>query len=249
MLRLDGKVAIVTGATKGIGAAIARAFANQGARQVLVARNRELGDQLAAELGDLAQFVAGSVADRATAEAALARASELGGVDVLVNNAGVDLTGDLLESTEEDVRRVMEINFFGALWMFLAAARQMGDRGGSIINVTSRLASIGVPTMGIYSASKGALLALTRAAAVELAPQGIRVNAIAPGMVETPLLRDYIASQPDAEQTRRRLTDAIPQGRFGLPEDVAAAAVYLASDESSHVTGASIPVDGGYTAA
>jgi NAD(P)-dependent dehydrogenase (short-subunit alcohol dehydrogenase family) len=189
------------------------------------------------------------VADRATAETAVARASELGGVDVLVNNAGIDLTGDLLEATEEDVRRVMEVNFFGALWMLLAGAPQMHERGGSIINITSRLASIGVPTMGIYSASKGALLALTRAAAVELAPQGIRVNAIAPGMVETPLLRDYIASQPEAERTRRRLTDAIPQGRFGHPDDVAAAAVYLASDESSHVTGASLPVDGGYTAA
>jgi NAD(P)-dependent dehydrogenase (short-subunit alcohol dehydrogenase family) len=248
--RLEGKTVIVTGATRGIGEAIARRLNAEGATLVLVARGRERGEALAGELGDSASFVAGSVTDRDAAEAAVAAASRAGGVDVLVNNAGMDFTGDLLESREDDVRRVFEANFFGALWMLLRVAREFRQRGGgSIVNITSRLASIGVPTMAIYSASKGALLALTRAAAVELAPAGIRVNAVAPGLTATPLMEEWVGQQPNPEEFRRQLAETIPQRRLGTPEDVAAAVAYLAADESGHVTGASIPVDGGYTAA
>jgi NAD(P)-dependent dehydrogenase (short-subunit alcohol dehydrogenase family) len=248
--RLKGKTVIVTGATGGIGEAIARRLGAEGAALVLVARAPERGEALAGEFGDSATFVAGSVTDPGVAEAAVEAAGRTGGVDVLVNNAGIDFTGDLLETREDDVRRVFDTNFFGALWMLLRVARELRPRaGGSIVNVTSRLASIGVPTMAIYSASKGALLALTRAAAVELAPAGIRVNAVAPGLTATPLMEEWVGSQPNPEEFRTRLAETIPQRRFGTPEDVAAAVAYLAADESGHVTGASIPVDGGYTAA
>jgi NAD(P)-dependent dehydrogenase (short-subunit alcohol dehydrogenase family) len=217
---------------------------------VLVARDPTRGEAFAGELGDSARFVAGSVTDPDTADAAVAAAAEMGGVDVLVNNAGMDFTGDVLETREDDVRRVFEINFFGALWMLLRVAGELERRGGgSIINITSRLASIGVPTMAIYAASKGALLALTRGAAVELASAGIRINAVAPGLTATPLMEEWVSSQSDPEGFRERLAKAIPQRRFGTPEEVAAAVAYLAADESAHVTGASIPVDGGYTAA
>jgi NAD(P)-dependent dehydrogenase (short-subunit alcohol dehydrogenase family) len=248
--RLVGKTAIVTGATMGIGEAIARRLEAEGANVVLVARDRERGDALAAELGERATFIAGSVTDAGVADAAVEAAARAGGVDALVNNAGIDFTSDLIETEEEDVRRVFETNLFGALWMLQRAARAMKERdGGSIVNVTSRLASIGVPTMVIYGAAKGALLALTRGAAIELAPHGIRVNAVAPGLTQTTLLEEWIADQHNPEDFRSKLASTIPQRRLGKPEDVAAAVAYLTADESAHVTGASIPVDGGYTAA
>jgi NAD(P)-dependent dehydrogenase (short-subunit alcohol dehydrogenase family) len=249
MKRLEGKTAIVTGGTLGIGEAIVRRFHDEGASQVVVARNEGRGQALSAELGERVHFLAGDVREPDTADRAVSLAESLGGLDVLVNNAAVDFTGDLLETERADVERLFEINVFGALWMLVRASRAMTARGGSIVNITSRLASIGVPTMALYSASKGALLSLTRAAAVELAPHGIRVNAVAPGLTATPLFREWIDSQPDPQGFEQRVLETIPQRRVGEPEDVAAAVAYFAADESAHVTGASLAVDGGYTAA
>ena len=245
------KVAIVTGASEGIGAATARRLRRDGLLQVLVARREEPGRRLVDELGaDRAVFVPGDVADPATAPRAVETALErFGRLDVLVNNAGVDYTSDLLETPLEDVRRIFEVNVFGAFLVFREAARAMRAEGGAIVNVTSRLASIGVPTMVVYSAAKGALLALTRGAAIELAPLGIRVNAVAPGFTETPLVTAWLAGQDDPEAARRGATAAIPQGRLGTPEEVASAIAFLASDDAGHITGASLAVDGGYTAA
>jgi NAD(P)-dependent dehydrogenase (short-subunit alcohol dehydrogenase family) len=251
--RLKGKVAIVTGATEGIGAAVARRFAREGARLVLVARRREPGEELVAELGrERALFVAGDVAEPETSGRAVAAAEEAyGRLDVLVNNAGVDLSGvPLLETTLEQVRRLVDVNVVGATLMLQAAARAMrAGGGGAIVNLTSRLGLVGLPGSTVYGATKGALHALTRGAAVELAPHGIRVNAVAPGLTETPMVRTWIEEQPDPEAFRARHAATIPQGRFATPEEVAAAVLYLASDESASVTGASLSVDGGYTAA
>ena len=243
---------IVTGASAGIGAAVARRVAAEGARVVGVGRRADAGQALVEQLGgpDKARFVAGSVADHPTVEQALDAAEHWGGLDVLVNNAARDHVGPLLTTPADEVREVFETNFFGALWMLQAAGRAMGERGGgSIVNITSRLASIGVPTMTLYGASKGALLALTRGAAVELAPLGVRVNAVAPGQTRTALTEVWIAQQQDPRASEAAAVAGIPQQRFGDPDEVAATVAFLAADESAHITGASIPVDGGYTAA
>ncbi len=249
--RLAGKVAIVTGATEGIGLEVARLFCAEGASLVLVARRLAPGARLVEELGsDRATFVAGDVADPATAPAVVAAAETLGGPDVLVNNAGIDLSGvELLATGLDDARRVLDVNVIGTLLMLQEAARSMQRRGGgSIVNVTSRAGIIGLPGSVVYGASKGALQSLTRGAAVELAPLGIRVNSVAPGLTETPLIRRWITEQDDPAAFRRGVTDTIPQGRFADPAEVASAILYLVSDEAASVTGATISVDGGYTA-
>jgi len=246
------RVAIVTGATEGIGLAVSRQLAAEGARLVLVARRPEPGAALVEELGaESAYFIAGDAGDPATAAAAVRAAQErFGGLDVLVNNAGLDLSGvPLLETTIEDARRIFDVNVFGCLQMLQAAAGAMRERGGAIVNVTSRTALIGLPGSAVYGASKGAMESLTRAAALELAPYGIRVNAVAPGLTETPMVATWLAEQADPAAFRERVTAGIPQRRLARPEDVATAICYLASDAAASITGASLSVDGGYTAA
>jgi len=249
--RLAGKIAIVTGGTSGIGEATVRLFVREGARVVTIARRSGPGEQLVADLGpDRAKFLAGDVVSEATARAAIDVAEAWGGVDILVNNAAMDWVSQIVETSEADVRRVLETNFIGSFLMQREAAIKMLSRHrGSIVNVTSRNASVGVPTMGLYAAAKGALLALTRAAAVEWAPDGVRVNAVAPGLTQTPLIRTWISEQEDPAGFEREVASSIPQGRMAEPIDVAGAILFLASDESAHVTGVSLAVDGGYTAA
>jgi NAD(P)-dependent dehydrogenase (short-subunit alcohol dehydrogenase family) len=249
--RLEGKVAIVTGGTEGIGAAVARAFCAEGAQVLLVARRAQPGQRMIDELGArCARFLAADVADESTSRAAVEAAVEaFGNLDVLVNNAAVDFVRDVLETEGADLERVFAVNFFGAFAMLRECGRAMRERGaGSIVNVTSRNASVGVPSMGAYAAAKGALLSLTRVAAIEWASFGVRVNAVAPGLTDTPLVRAWIREQPDPARFEAGLVESVPLGRLARPEDVAQAIVYLASDESAHLTGASIPVDGGYTA-
>jgi NAD(P)-dependent dehydrogenase (short-subunit alcohol dehydrogenase family) len=240
-MKLAGRTAIVTGATEGIGAATVEQFLGEGARVVGVARREELGRRLAEDSGGMFMFVAGDIRADGTAARAVAAAEDwTGRLDILVNNAARDFTGDLVDASVDDIRDVFEVNSLGTLLMLRAAAQRMREHGGgAIVNVTSRLASIGVPSMSVYGASKGAVLALTRGAAVELAAHNIRVNAVAPGLT----------GLDDAETTYADAMAGIPQGRMGHPEEVAAAIVFLASDDASHITGVSLPVDGGYTAA
>jgi NAD(P)-dependent dehydrogenase (short-subunit alcohol dehydrogenase family) len=245
---LAQKAAILTGATAGIGRATAHRLVAEQARVVFVARHEDALGQLLSEFpAGATAFVAGDVADPDTARRAVGAARErFGSVDILINNAGLDHTGDLLTTPLEDVKSIFDVNFFGALCMLQAAAPCM-DHGASVVNVTSRLANIGVPTMGLYGASKGALEALTRHAAVELADRGIRVNAVAPGLTSTPLVEAWLAGLPDGAEAHAKAT--IPQGRFARPDEVAATIAFLASEEAQHITGASVAIDGGYTAA
>jgi NAD(P)-dependent dehydrogenase (short-subunit alcohol dehydrogenase family) len=247
--RVAGKVAIVTGATSGIGEAAARLLVQEGAKVVLVARGSTNGEALAAQLGRDSTFVQGDVVEPSTASRAVKAAQGVGGLDILVNNAGIDFTSDLLDTDLADVRRVFDVNFIGAFLMLTEAARAMRGRGGSIVNVSSRTASAGVRTMTVYGASKGALNSLSRGAAIELAPHGIRVNVVAPGLTKTAMMSTWLSAQEEPEAFKRGLLAAIPQGRLGRPEDVAAAILFLASDEAAHVTGALLAIDGGYTAA
>lgn len=243
------RVALVTGATSGIGVVVAEQLVADGFQVAISGRSAERGEKVAAELGPSARFFQADLTGDGNARALADEvAGAYGRLDVLVNNAAIDHTGDLLEVTEAEIRETFETNTFAAINVALAAARHMRESGGSIINVTSRLASIGVPTMGIYSASKGAMLAFTTAAAVDLAKYNIRVNAVAPGMTRTPLYQEWLEGLPDPEAEARRVAAAIPMGRIAEPEDVAAVVRFLASPEAAYLTGASIPVEGGYLA-
>jgi len=216
------RVAVITGSTSGIGLAIARRLCRDGFHVVVTGRNVKRGETVAAELGAAATFVPLDLTTSGAAARLMVTAeARLGRIDVVVNNAAIDHTGDLLDVPAHVTQQVFQINTLAAIAVLQEGARRM-QQGGAIINITSRLASAGVPTMAIYSATKGALAALTTAAAVELAPRNIRVNAIAPGMTQTPLYDAWLAQHDDPAETERSVTAAIPLGRLARPEDIAA---------------------------
>jgi NAD(P)-dependent dehydrogenase (short-subunit alcohol dehydrogenase family) len=249
-MRLAGKVALITGGGSGIGLEAARIFAAEGARLMLVDADAAKGEATAKELGSAAAFVRADVSRAGDVEAAVAEAERrFGALHVLFNNAGIFPDGDgLPEETDESVfDRVIAVNlkgvFFGCKYG-IPALRRAG--GGSIVNTASFVALMGAATAQIaYTASKGAVLAMTREIAVAHAKQGIRANALCPGPVNTPLLAQLLA-QPAARA--RRLVH-VPMGRLAEAKEIARAALFLASDESSYVNGATFVVDGGITSA
>jgi NAD(P)-dependent dehydrogenase (short-subunit alcohol dehydrogenase family) len=251
--RLAGKVALVTGAGSGIGEAIARRFALEGARVVLADRDEAAGERvrgaIAAAGGD-AQFALTDVADERSVEATCGAAvARYGGIDVLVNSAAVFVMRDL-EATPEEWRRSFDVNVLGAALVSKHATRVMRGRGGgAVVNLGSISSFIAQPQLATYSTTKAALAQLTRNMALDLAPFGIRVNCLCPGPIWTPALRRVIAERGlDPETYTRDEAPKMLLGRVGAPEEVAGPALFLVSDDASFITGTTLLVDGGYCA-
>ncbi|WP_210879711.1 SDR family oxidoreductase [Roseovarius autotrophicus] len=243
-MRLKGKTAIVTGAGSGFGAGIATRFLAEGAQVMLADINEEAAAALAAAQGGLAHRC--DVSDGAQVAAMVQKATEaFGHVDILVNNAGVThLPAPMEEVSEDDFDRVFAVNCKSVYLTARALVPQMKARGqGTILNIASTAGVSPRPRLNWYNASKGWMITATRAMAVELAPAGIRVNALNPVAGETPLLKSFLGE--DTPEMRARFLSTIPLGRFSTPEDLANAALYLCSDEASMVTGVCMEVDGG----
>jgi 3-oxoacyl-[acyl-carrier protein] reductase len=241
MFRLDGKTALVTGASGGIGSAIAKVFHAQGATVVLSGTRREALEQLAQELGERAAVCPADLRDPAAAESLVAAAEQAAGpLAILVNNAGLTRDTLALRMKDEDWQSVLDVDLTAPFRLARAALKGMvRRRSGRIISVGSLVGATGNAGQANYAAAKAGLAGLTKVLALEVASRGITVNLIAPGFVATPMTD----ALPEAHRTK--MTEAIPLGRFGTPADVAAAAVFLASDEAGWITGATLHVNGG----
>lgn len=253
MFSLTGKTAFVTGAGSGIGSAIAELYAEAGARvfaaDISAEAARATADRITAA-GGRADAIVIDVRDDATCqEAASAVASSAGDLDILVNNAGIGHVGTMVTTTAEDLDRLYAVNvrgIFNATKAFLPG--MLARRAGVIINMASIGGLVGIRDRLAYCVSKFAVVGLTKSMALDHAEQGIRVNCICPGRVETPFVTARLKEYPDPEAARREMTSSQPMGRMGRPEEVAGAALYLASDEAAFVTGAALSIDGGWSA-
>ncbi|MDQ3864911.1 MAG: SDR family oxidoreductase [Actinomycetota bacterium] len=254
MERLKAKRAIVTGAGSGIGRAIALRFAEEGARVLISDVDEEAAASVAPGAGGGANgetLVRKADVTRSGEVEALVRTAleEWDGLDIMVNNAGIGVAGTTTSTSEEDYEKVMDVCLRGTFFGMKHAIPAIRDSGGgSVINMSSVAALVGITDRAVYSAAKGAILAITRAAAIDHVEEGVRVNCIAPGTVDTPWIGRITAGYDDPEEARQNMQARQPHGRFVTPEEIAAMAAYLASDESASVIGACMIVDGGVTA-
>jgi len=246
--KLAGKVAVVTGASKGIGAAIAKHLAAEGAAVVVnYSSSKDGAERVVGDItgsGGRAVAVKANLAKKADIDHLFAETKKaFGQIDILVNNAGIYEFAPVEEITEEHFRKQFDLNVLGLILASQAAVKQFGAAGGSIINISSVVSTLGVPNAAVYSGTKGAVDALTRSLAKELGPRGIRVNAINPGMVET----EGVHAAGIAESDLRKQVEAqTPLGRIGQPQDIATAAVFFASPDSAWITGETLTIAGGY---
>ena len=241
-MRLQDKIAVITGAAQGIGLGIAQRFAAEGARVMMLDVNEDVGLRAAADISD-AQFFRTDVSDKTAVDHTVDEImANSGRIDICVNNAGILRSGDVLEISEEDFDKVLSVNLKGAFLMSQATGRHMvAGGGGSIINMSSVNGIMTIPNILPYNVSKGGLDQLTRVMAVALADKGVRVNAIGPGTIKTEMLQQVITD--DAK--RRAILSRTPMGRFGDIDEVASIALFLASDDASYITGQCIYADGG----
>ena len=243
-MRLEKVTALVTGASSGIGEAVSSHFRREGARLLLTGRREQLET---AQPGDA--YVPGDLNDEAFVAGLAAQAAEsFGSVDVVVLNHGLQASSPLTDMAYEDARNVLHSNLLSSFLVMKHFAPLMPVAGGSIVCVSSRLGMVGMPDQVLYSAAKGGLIMLAKGAAIEWAPRNIRVNVVAPGLTSTPIIEASIQRRPDPEAYRRQRESQMPLQRLATPEEVADAILFLASSESSYITGAVLPVDGGYTA-
>ena len=245
-LRLDGLISLVTGAGRGLGEGCAIALAEAGAEVVCLSRTAGELERVVADIaarGGRARPLVCDICDTAAMQAAIGALPRL---DILVNNAGTNVPEPFLEVCEEHLDRILAVNVRAAFLVAQAAARRMvdGGRGGSIVNMSSQMGHVGAPNRADYCLSKHAIEGLTKALAVELAPQQVRVNAIGPTFIETPLTKPFFEN-PDFHSY---VHDRIPLGRLGRIEDIMGAVVFLASPAAALITGASLVIDGGWTA-
>ena len=257
MFRLDKKIAFVTGAGSGIGEQIARLFAQQGAHVVLNDIRVDAAEGVASEIragGGSTRTQQLDVADESQVKASIERvAATEGRLDILINNAGVSHVGTVLETSLEEWERVMSVNARGVFLCSKYAVTQMlaqNPTGGILVNIASVAGMIAIDQRFPYSASKGAVISMTRSIAIDFVTQGIRCNAICPGTVHTPFVEGYLARNfaGREDEVRQQLHARQPIGRMGRPDEIAYAALYLASDEAAFVTGSTLVIDGGWTA-
>jgi NAD(P)-dependent dehydrogenase (short-subunit alcohol dehydrogenase family) len=243
---LEGKLALITGAGSGIGAGIAHGMADAGARVIAVDINADAARATAAAIGAGASSYATDVSDRAACDAlASAVKREQGAIAVLVNNAGVVRRGPITDAgARRDWDATLGVNLDGPYFMTTAFLEQLRETRGAVINLGSIQSFVGRRNSAAYTVSKGGVLALTKALAIELSPMGVRVNALAPGLIATPI--NEKARQEQNPSFVAPFEDRIPLGRLGAPEDIAGPAVFLASDMARYITGVTLPVDGGY---
>lgn len=248
MFSLTNKVAIVTGSRRGIGKAIAKALAQAGANVIVsdidLSETQATADEIANETGQQTLAVKCDVAQKSEVEEMVkATVEKFGKLDILVNNAGILIGKPVLEMTNEEYEKLMNINLRGYLFCAQEAVKSMSE-GGRIVNIASIAGMFGSPVWALYCASKASVISLTKSLAVTLAPKKILVNAIAPGLIETDMTKDLLADQ----KMREYLLGRTPLGRPGQPEEIARVAVFLASDGASFMTGTTVVADGGWLA-
>ena len=245
-MNFSGKVVIVTGGASGMGAATARQFAAAGARVVIVDRNQPLAEQVAAEIGG--QALTGDVSSSAFCDGVVSQTVKRHRqLDVLVNAAGIIVRSSGENTSDEEWNRIMGVNVSGVFFMSRAAVKAMKPRGGAIVNFGSIWGDLGAAGVAAYCASKGAVHNLTRAMALDHAKEGIRINAVCPGEVNTPMIQSE-RKDPVTPELMQHLANTVPTGRLADPSEIANMVLFLASDKASYMTGSLVLVDGGFAA-